>query len=115
MHEHDDAQLFFRLESLGAFHSELKGDAMITRVQHVHYLNCQNNHDAATRFSRWNTHAQLQIFAAVDHIFEHVIDCVLVNASALSDDLSDIAADTAKKTCGARFGTMTWIVGENAH
>src|SRR5258705_4279688 len=87
---------------------------MITRMQPVHYLNCQDTHDTPTRRSCRDSYAQLKILAAINHVFEQMIDSVLMHASAFSNDLSNLAADCAEKTRGARLGTMTRIVREDA-
>ena len=74
------------------------GDAMITRMQHVHYLNCQHNHHAPACFARRTGYAQFQILAAVDHVCEHMIDGVLVYAGSFSNDLAHFATYAAQKS-----------------
>jgi hypothetical protein len=45
----------------------------------------------------------LQIFAAIDHILEHVIDRVLVHSGAFGNDLAHLTTHLAQKTRGTRF------------
>src|SRR2546425_8051404 len=87
---------------------------MITRMQHVHHLDGQDNHDAPASLSRGSCHTQLELFTAVDHILQHVIDCVLVNSGSLGNDLTNFATHAAEKTCGAGTGVMMWIVRKDS-
>ena len=86
---------------------------MITRMQHVHDLNCQNNHQAAARFAWRNSDAQLQILATIDHVFDYMIDCVLVHAGAVGDYLAHFATHAADKAGSGWFGTVPRVVREN--
>src|SRR5712675_1703960 len=90
------------------------GDAMITRMEHIHYLNSQHNHNATSRFSCWCGDAQLQFFTAVDHVFEYMVDSVLMNSRSLGNNLSHFAANAANKACGARTFFVCWIVRKDS-
>ena len=41
--------------------------------------------------------AQLQLAAADDHVFEHLVDGVLVDAGPVGDDAAHLAADAAEE------------------
>jgi hypothetical protein len=83
-------------------------------MEHFHYLHSQRYHDTTTRFAKGGCHAKLQLFAAIDHVLQHVIDRVLMHACTISNDLSHLSAHLAKETRGAGFVSMSWIVGEDA-
>jgi hypothetical protein len=83
-------------------------------MQYVHYLHCQHNHYSPACLSFWSSHAQLQFFAAIDHVLKHMIDSVLVNARYVSDYLSHFTPDAAEETGGAWFLTMPGIVGKDS-
>src|SRR5215210_4402450 len=82
-------------------------------MEHVHYLHSQHYHDTTTRFAEGGCYTKFQFFAAVDHILQHVIDRVLMDASAFGNDLSHFAPHLANKTCGAGPCLVPWIVGKD--
>src|SRR6267142_37763 len=86
---------------------------MIPRMQYVHNLNCQDNHYATASLSFRRRHAQLQILATIDHILEHVVDSVLMNAGAFSDYLANFTPNAAEKTSGAWQRLIKRIGGED--
>src|SRR5882762_5988574 len=87
---------------------------MITRMQNVHDLNCQDDHQTAARFAGRYSDTQFQVFAAIDHVFEYVIDGVLMHPGAIGNYLTHLPAYATDKTGGGWFGTMARIVGKNA-
>src|ERR1700704_1552929 len=87
---------------------------MITRMEHIHYLNSQDNHYPTARLSRRRRHSQLQILTTVDHVFEHVIDGVLMDAGTFGDNLTNVATHAAQKTGGAWTRSVLRIGREDA-
>src|SRR6266852_7418181 len=83
---------------------------MITRMQDVHDLNCQDNHQTAARFAGRYSDTQFQVFAAIDHVFDYVIDGVLMHSGAIGNYLTHFSAYATDKTSGGWFCTMSRIV-----
>src|SRR5258705_13633620 len=86
---------------------------MISRMQHVHYLYRQNNHYTTARLSLWCSHAQLQLSATIDHILQHVVNGVLVDLGALSDELPHFMTYAADKHCCAGTFAVPGIIGKD--
>src|SRR5215470_347611 len=83
-------------------------------MKHVHYLHSEHYHDTTARFAEGGCDTKFQIFAAIDHVLQHVIDRVLVHACTFSDDLSHLESHLAQKTDGTLAMFVMWIVGEDA-
>ena len=83
-------------------------------MEHIHYLHSQHYHDTTTRFAEGGCYTKFQIFAAVDHILQHVIDGVLMHAGAFSNDLPDLATDLTNEAGGTGPCFVSWIVGKDS-
>jgi hypothetical protein len=56
---------------------------------------------------------QPQFLAAINHVLQHVIDCVLVYASSFSDNLTHFPPHAADEARCALFGPVSWIIRED--
>src|SRR5215213_3818066 len=83
-------------------------------MKHIHYLHSQHYHDTTTRFAEGGCYTKFQFFAAIDHILQHVIDRVLVDPCAFSNDLSHLATDVPNETHSTGPCLVSWIVGEDS-
>src|SRR5215211_4201585 len=83
-------------------------------MEHVHYLHSQHYHDTTTRFAEGGCYTKFQIFAAVDHILQHVIDRVLMHAGAFSNDLPHFAPHLAHEAGRAGPCLVSRLVGKNS-
>ena len=83
-------------------------------MQNVHYLNRHNDHNAPSRFPSGSGNAEFQILAAIDHVFEDMVDGVLMHARAVSDDFPHFAPNASQETRSAGTRFVSRIVGKDA-
>jgi hypothetical protein len=83
-------------------------------MEHVHYLHSQHYHDTSARFAEGGCYTKFQFSTTIDHVLQHVIDCVLMHAGALGNDLSHFTTHLAKKHRSARFVPVSRIVREDS-
>src|SRR4030095_7531514 len=83
-------------------------------MEHVHYLHSLHFHDTTTRFAEGGCYTKFQFFAAIDHVLQHMVYRVLMDAGTFSNDLSHLTPHLAKKTCSTWFRLVPRIVRENS-
>src|ERR1051325_2592138 len=83
-------------------------------MEHVHYLHSQHYHDTTTRFAEGGCYSKFQFFTPIDHILQHVIDCVLMHAGAFSNDLPHFAPHLPNEAGGALARLVSWIVRKDS-
>src|SRR4029453_17476479 len=110
VYQHDDSQLLLWLER----HMVSHRNAMITRMKHVHYLNCQNDHHTTTRFSLRSYNTQPQFVTAIDHVLQNMINRVLMHSRSFSNYLSNFTTHTANETRSTQMIFVSGIIRKDA-
>jgi hypothetical protein len=81
-------------------------------VQVVHRLDREQHRELLPRLVLRHRETELELAAPLDHVFDHLVDRVLVDAGPAGDDAADRPADAGDELRGRRVAGVLGRVGE---
>src|SRR5262245_38344055 len=80
----------------------------------VHGLDGQQDRELLPRLIFWNREPQLELARRLDHVFDDLIDRVLIDSGPFGDDATGRTADAAEELRGGDVAGELGRIGEEA-